>query len=169
MFNQTSSYWLCLSVPGAEGGRLEQDQIMAGLYSHHAAQRPESSSSASPPSHPHFPTSFPSASSGSGMLVVPQPINASKVSQATLSLMILRTRARVLICHLQMSAMGGDPVGFSHHHMNGGQRKYQCKMCPQVGATVLFITFNHHGFWDITWWATEVSMKLIKLCAKSLT
>ena len=31
----------------------------------------------------------------------------------------------------QMSAMGGD-VGFSHPHMNGGPRKYQCKMCPQV-------------------------------------
>jgi len=27
--------------------------------------------------------------------------------------------------------MGADPVGFPHHHMNGGQRKYQCKMCPQ--------------------------------------
>jgi len=84
---------------------------MSGLYSHHA-QRPESSSSASPPSHPHFPVSFPSASSGSGMLVVPQPINASK-----------------------MSAMGGDPAGFPHHHMNGGQRKYQCKMCPQAFAS----------------------------------
>ena len=34
-----------------------------------------------------------------------------------------------------MSAMGADPVGFPHHHMNGGQRKYQCKMCPQVGES----------------------------------
>ena len=41
------------------------------------------------------------------------------------------------ICHLQMSAMGADPVGFPHHHMNGGQRKYQCKMCPQVGESFL--------------------------------
>ena len=64
---------------------------MSGLYSHHAAsQRPESSSSASPPSHPHFPASFPSASSGSGMLVVPQPINASKVIQDSLFFSELR-------------------------------------------------------------------------------
>ena len=35
---------------------------------------------------------------------------------------------------IQMGAMGGDVgVGFSHHHINGGGRKYQCKMCPQVG------------------------------------
>lgn len=132
----------CLSISGAEGGRLEQDQLMSGLYSHHAAsQRPESSSSASPPSHPHFPASFPSASSGSGMLVVPQPINASKVRLS----LFLRTQTRVLIinlsliCHLQMSAMGGDPVGFPHHHMSGGQRKYQCKMCPQVGESFVHI------------------------------
>ena len=32
----------------------------------------------------------------------------------------------------QMGGMGGD-AGFPHHHMNGGPRKYQCKMCPQVG------------------------------------
>ena len=55
---------------------------MSGLYNQMAAgQRPESASSASPPSnHPaHFP-SFPTTSGGAGMLVVPQPINASKVS-----------------------------------------------------------------------------------------
>ena len=71
-----------LNAAGSEGGRLEHDQLMSGLYSHHAAQqRPDSSSSASPPSaaHSHFP-SFPPASSG--MLVVPQPINASKVRLA---------------------------------------------------------------------------------------
>ncbi len=64
---------------------------MGGLYGHHGlTQRPESASSASPPSHGgHFPSSppshgghfpgFPPASSAAGMLVVPQPINASKV------------------------------------------------------------------------------------------
>lgn len=82
---------------------------MSSLY-HHVGPRPESANSASPPSnHPHFP-SFPPSSS-SGMLVVPQPINASK-----------------------MGGMGGDTV-FPHHHMNGGPRKYQCKMCPQVFAS----------------------------------
>lgn len=90
MMKDTVPYW-CLLISGAEGGRLEQDQLMSGLYSHHAAsQRPESSSSASPPSHPHFPASFPSASSGSGMLVVPQPINASKVIQDSLFFSELR-------------------------------------------------------------------------------
>ena len=63
---------------------------MSGLYGHHGlAQRPESASSASPPSHGHFPASppshghfpaFPPATSAAGMLVVPQPINASKVN-----------------------------------------------------------------------------------------
>ena len=44
----------------------------------------------------------------------------------------LNTRYKCQVIPVQMSAMGGD-VGFSHHHMGGGQRKYQCKMCPQVG------------------------------------
>lgn len=39
-----------------------------------------------------------------------------------------------------MSGMGAE-AGFSHH-MNGGSRKYQCKMCPQVrtfsSLTLLF-------------------------------
>ena len=58
---------------------------MSGLYNQVAAgQRPESASSASPPSnHPaHFPP-FPTTSGGPGMLVVPQPINASKVETQT--------------------------------------------------------------------------------------
>ena len=77
---------------------------MGGLYPHHGLlQRPESASSASPPAHAHFPASppghahfsasppghahfshgFPPVSSAAGMLVVPQPINASKVGGIT--------------------------------------------------------------------------------------
>ena len=78
-----SSPSLTVSIAGSEGpGRLDHDHLMSGLYNQVAAgQRPESASSASPPSnHPaHFP-SFPTTSGGAGMLVVPQPINASKVS-----------------------------------------------------------------------------------------
>ena len=78
-----SHLWLSDCIAGSEGpGRLDHDHLMSGLYNQVAAgQRPESASSASPPSnHPaHFP-SFPSTSGGAGMLVVPQPINASKVS-----------------------------------------------------------------------------------------
>jgi hypothetical protein len=86
---------------GHEGRNLEGEMGMGGLYGHHGlTQRPESASSASPPSHAHFPASppshahfpasppshhahfpgFPTATSSAGMLVVPQPINASKVS-----------------------------------------------------------------------------------------
>ena len=40
----------------------------------------------------------------------------------------------VWLSSIQMGGMGGDTgLGFSHHHVNGGPRKYQCKMCPQVG------------------------------------
>ncbi|XP_023348699.1 zinc finger protein rotund isoform X4 [Eurytemora carolleeae] len=47
------------------------------------------------------------------MLVVPQPINASK-----------------------MGGMGDGSLGLHpHHHLNGVPRKYQCKMCPQVFAS----------------------------------
>jgi len=97
---------------------------MAGLYGHLGGPtpRPESASSSSPPSshsHSHFPTfPPPSSSSGQGMLVVPQPINATK-----------------------MAGMGDGSLQGGHHvphpHMNGGggPRKYQCKMCPQVFAS----------------------------------
>lgn len=68
----------------------------ASLYGANAL-RSVSASSNSPSSlhHPHGPT--PAA-----LLVVPQPINASKIP-------------------------GGLP--------NGTGRKYQCKMCPQVGVS----------------------------------
>ena len=58
---------------------MEGEGGLGGLYAGHQTARPESASSASPPSmnHAHFP-GFPPPTSG-GMLVVPQPINASKV------------------------------------------------------------------------------------------
>lgn len=123
-------------ISGSEGpgGRLDHEHLMSGLYNQVAAgQRPESASSASPPSnHPaHFPP-FPTTSGGPGMLVVPQPINASKVQTCPLSVFSNSTSP------LQMGVMGGEPgVGFSHHHVPGGARKYQCKMCPQVGISSL--------------------------------
>ena len=72
-------------VVGADGRLLEGEGGLSGLYSGHHAPRPESASSASPPTgHAHFP-GFPAHSSGGGgMLVVPQPINASKVLIYTL-------------------------------------------------------------------------------------
>jgi hypothetical protein len=45
-------------------------------------------------------------------LVVPQPINAAK--------------------------MGGHPLAAASGHTNGtSNRKYQCKMCPQVGTRLI--------------------------------
>ena len=156
-------------ISGSEGpGRLDHEHLMSGLYNQVAAgQRPESASSASPPSNQpvHFPT-FPTTSGGAGMLVVPQPINASKVRMSVCEVTVhhitttchlppLHTYhlygqpAMFLTCNIstfivyisdvwlssiQMGGMGGDTgLGFSHHHVNGGPRKYQCKMCPQVG------------------------------------
>lgn len=77
------------NVSGGEGRLGEGDPHVMGLY--HAPGRPESASSSSPPGagagplHPgHHYLPFPTASGPgpSGMLVVPQPINASKVTNA---------------------------------------------------------------------------------------
>ena len=77
--------------------------MSGGLYGH----RSNSSASSSPP-----------ATSGSGQtgLVVPQPINAAKGGQG----------------HAQGATGNG---GHIHTHPSNGSsgRKYQCKMCPQVG------------------------------------
>lgn len=72
------------------------------LYS--SAPRSNSSSSSSPPS-------VTTATSSASMLVVPQPINATKMSS------------------------GVPPTLSQQPSANGTGRKYQCKMCPQVGVS----------------------------------
>ena len=76
-----------------------------------------------------------------------------------------------------MSAMGGD-VGFSHPHMNGGPRKYQCKMCPQVREAFILkawawacnISSNEELLLEILKiYAGYLNLHLIKLCTKNLT
>ena len=42
-----------------------------------------------------------------------------------------------------MGGMGGD-TGFPHPHMNGGPRKYQCKMCPQVSLDCFGFLLDHY-------------------------
>ena len=88
---------------GLDDRGLEAQQMSGGLYGH----RSNSSASSSPP-----------ATSGSGQtgLVVPQPINAAKGGQG----------------HAQGATGNG---GHIHTHPSNGSsgRKYQCKMCPQVG------------------------------------
>ena len=80
------------------------------------------------------------------MLVVPQPINASKVSPTG----GWGVYDQVFTSAIQMGAMGGDGgVGFSHHHINGGGRKYQCKMCPQVGTLCSLSVFIYRDERDI--------------------
>ena len=75
-------YEFILLFSGSDGRLVEGEGGLGGLYAGHQTARPESASSASPPSmnHAHFP-GFPPPTSG-GMLVVPQPINASKVSRS---------------------------------------------------------------------------------------
>ena len=70
-----------LEEHGGHGRLLDEHGGLSGLYSGHHAPRPESASSASPPTanHPHFGGFLPSSSASNRMLVVPQPINASKV------------------------------------------------------------------------------------------
>ena len=91
------------------------DQHMSGLYGH----RSNSSASSSPPAHGG---TIGDSGGANGGLVVPQPINAKGGHSH----------------HGSHGNHGHHP----HHHMshsgngssNGsGGRKYQCKMCPQVG------------------------------------
>ena len=91
---------------------------MSGLYGH----RSNSSASSSPPAHGG------QGDNGgpNGGLVVPQPINAAKGGHGGHS----------------HHGSHGNHGHHNHHHMshsgsgttNGSAgRKYQCKMCPQVG------------------------------------
>ena len=95
---------------GLDERGLEGQQMTGGLYGH----RSNSSASSSPPA----------ATSGAGQtgLVVPQPINAAaKGGQGGGG------------GGGQSGAGGG--AGHQHSHTSNGSsgRKYQCKMCPQVG------------------------------------
>jgi hypothetical protein len=106
------------------GGSLEDTRMESGAHQGGAGGMPpgslynnagggaprsnSSSSSASPPTSVQ--TSSVNAAAAAAMLVVPQPINASKMGQQQGSI---------------VSANGGTG------------RKYQCKMCPQVGEHVL--------------------------------
>lgn len=102
------------------GGSLEDTRMESGAHQGGAGGMPpgsiynstgagaprsnSSSSSASPPTSVQTPSV--NAAAAAAMLVVPQPINASKMGQQQGSI---------------VSANGGTG------------RKYQCKMCPQVG------------------------------------
>ena len=97
---------------------MEEAQHLSGLYGH----RSNSSASSSPP-----PPGNPGNDSAgtNGGLVVPQPINAAKGGHGGHS------------HHLSHGQHGHH----GHHMGHGGPvatngsagRKYQCKMCPQVG------------------------------------
>ena len=91
---------------------------MSALYGGQA--RSNSSASSSPPASSTVPSSAAGVSGTNtgpgGMLVVPQPINAAAAK------------------------MGSNGATGQMQHANGGGgggggsgRKYQCKMCPQVG------------------------------------
>jgi len=94
---------------GLDERGLEGQQMSGGLYGH----RSNSSASSSPPA---------TSQSGQTGLVVPQPINAAKGGQG----------------HGQAASAasaGNNNSGHIHSHPSNGSsgRKYQCKMCPQVG------------------------------------
>lgn len=105
---------------GLDDRGLEGQQMSGGLYGH----RSNSSASSSPP-----------ATSGSGQtgLVVPQPINAAKGGPG----------------HGQ-GASGNNNSGHIHSHPSNGAsgRKYQCKMCPQVGKVSPTHYFFLTGFYQ---------------------
>ena len=96
---------------GLDERGLEAQQMSSGLYGH----RSNSSASSSPP-----------ATSGSGQtgLVVPQPINAAKGPGQS---------GNSAAGHHS----GNNNSGHITHPSNGSTgRKYQCKMCPQVGKVI---------------------------------
>ena len=97
--------------------------MSSGLYGH----RSNSSASSSPP-----------ATSGSGQtgLVVPQPINAAKG----------QGQSGNSAGHGGQS--GNNNSGHIHSHPSNGSsgRKYQCKMCPQVGKVSQFSCSYWLGF-----------------------
>ena len=102
-------------ISGSEGpGRLDHEHLMSGLYNQVAAgQRPESASSASPPSNQpvHFPT-FPTTSGGAGMLVVPQPINASKVCTSVCEVTVHHITTTCHLPSLHTYHLYGQPAMF---------------------------------------------------------
>jgi hypothetical protein len=114
------------------------DQHMSGLYGH----RSNSSASSSPPAH-----GGPVNDSGgaNGGLVVPQPINAAKGGHGG---------------HSHHGSHGNHGHHVHHHMSHGGPgttngsagRKYQCKMCPQVGKvrTVYLFNFLDNGMGNLT-------------------
>ena len=93
--------------------------MSSGLYGH----RSNSSASSSPP-----------ATSGSGQtgLVVPQPINAAKGQGQS--------------GNSAGHQSGNNNSGHIHSHPSNGSsgRKYQCKMCPQVGK----VSGQQNVFWN---------------------
>ena len=102
--------------------------MSSGLYGH----RSNSSASSSPP-----------ATSGSGQtgLVVPQPINAAKG----------QGQSGNSAGHGGQS--GNNNSGHIHSHPSNGSsgRKYQCKMCPQVGKVSQFSCSHWLGFFSNHW------------------
>ena len=105
---------LTICFSGLDERGLEGQQMLGGPYGH----RSNSSASSSPP-----------ATSGSGQtgLVVPQPINAAKSGQNP---------------HGNQQG-NNNSAGHIHTHPSNGAsgRKYQCKMCPQVGKVGHFLWF----------------------------
>merc|ERR1712223_1971654 len=95
---------------GLDERGLEGQHMSGGLYGH----RSNSSASSSPPA---------TSQSGQTGLVVPQPINAAKGGQGHGGQAASATSA------------GNNNGGHIHSHPSNGSsgRKYQCKMCPQVG------------------------------------
>ena len=117
-FRDASSLMLInLFFAGLDERGLEGQHMSGGLYGH----RSNSSASSSPPA---------TSQSGQTGLVVPQPINAAKGGQG----------------HggqaASAASAGNNNGGHIHSHPSNGSsgRKYQCKMCPQVGK-VGFITY----------------------------
>ena len=110
---------------------------MSGLYGH----RSNSSASSSPPAHGG------QGDNGgpNGGLVVPQPINAAKGGHGGHS----------------HHGSHGNHGHHNHHHMshsgsgttNGSAgRKYQCKMCPQVGKVrkaIFLFTWSWFRFFGL--------------------
>lgn len=83
----------------------------SGMYQQHGGGTPRSHSTASTAS-----SVSPSGNAATPMLVVPHPINASKITDA----------------HHVVT------------HQNGGGRKYTCKMCPSVSVPLIFYFFKYY-------------------------
>lgn len=113
-FSSTGSLGLGSAVNGSGSGPGGGNSSLAG-GSHHGNHV---SAAAAAAAHHH--NNAVAAASAAALLVVPQPINASK--------------------------MGGPGVGVGagggHAPAGGSGRKYQCKMCPQVGGSRLIFALH---------------------------